>query len=498
MRLLFVALTCLFSINVFGQGWVKTFTTYEESLNYSFSVKKTGSDGFVLTGATDANSGEWNIFIIKIDNYGSEQWRKIIDGGSGLDDIAFDSYFENDLIYVTGQLENDFSFVKVFNMEGDLVDENAYKLYSSGSSIIEEFTNYNNNSSQLLLFNNDGDYGPEGVSSILIVDKVSLDSLSIFNLPDSPTNGNQGNDYAGIIDVKLNYLTIPKGDSYFYVNNLYYLNRNLGSFNSAEDTDFSITVSEIYSYSSFYNYQKIFSYGGFNDDFAYDFEIIDNSAVPSAIIVGSTESYGNSSTNQPVPYIVKTNPFDLWPTENEHNSIDWEIILEYKGEAKLITKLNNNNYLILIWPQDEIDAPYQLIEINESGEILCESSIDLNEFLDTSALYPNTFSRFNSIIPIENNEVLLLGNFALDGVGSPSSNYSQLLSPNSFGHWNEIFLIKTECGGSISSVNAPEVISNKKLIKIVDALGKEVDHVNNQILFYIYDDGSVEKKFIAE
>ena len=84
---------------------------------YAFSVTKTGSDGFVLTGATDANSGEWNIFLIKIDNYGNEQWRKIIDGGSGLDDIAFDSYFDNDLIYVTGQLENDFSFLKVFNMK---------------------------------------------------------------------------------------------------------------------------------------------------------------------------------------------------------------------------------------------------------------------------------------------------------------------------------------------------------------------------------------------
>ena len=501
-RLFITALACLISVSLFGQGWIKTFTTYEESLNYSFSIKKTGSDGFVMTGATDANSGEWNIFIIKIDNYGNEQWRKIIDGGSGLDDIGFDSYFDNDLIYVTGQLENDFSFLKVFNMNGDLIDENAYDpgpgYYNRGSSIIKEFTDYDN-SSKLLLFNNYGEYGPEGVSSILFVDKVSLDSLSIFSLPDSPINGNQGNQMAGIIDVKLTYEPIPKGkDFYYYVNHLYYLNRNLGSFNNKEDTDFYITGSQFNSYSGFYNYPKIFSYGGFNDDFAYDFEIIDNSTYqPSAIIVGATESYGNSSYNQPVPYIVKTNPLDLW-SENEHNSIDWEIILDYKGEAKLITKLNNNNYLILIWSQEELDAPLQLIEINVNGEIICESSIDLNEFLETSQFYPNTFSRFNAIIPIENNEVLLLGNFALDGASSPSSNYSQLINPNSFGHWNEIFLIKTECGGSISSINKPEEISKKKLNKVVDALGREVNHTTNQILFYIYDDGSVEKKFIVE
>tara|TARA_Y100000589_G_scaffold297182_1_gene304796 strand:- start:215 stop:1108 length:894 start_codon:yes stop_codon:yes gene_type:complete len=35
----------------------------------------------------------------------------------------------------------------------------------------------------------------------------------------------------------------------------------------------------------------------------------------------------------------------------------------------------------------------------------------------------------------------------------------------------------------------------KKLEKVVDALGREVNHTTNQILFYIYDDGTVEKKF---
>jgi len=40
--------------------------------------------------------------------------------------------------------------------------------------------------------------------------------------------------------------------------------------------------------------------------------------------------------------------------------------------------------------------------------------------------------------------------------------------------------------------------SNRNLEKVVDALGREVNHTTNQILFYIYDDGSAEKKFIVE
>ncbi len=52
-------------------------------------------------------------------------------------------------------------------------------------------------------------------------------------------------------------------------------------------------------------------------------------------------------------------------------------------------------------------------------------------------------------------------------------------------------------------LNAPTgigslVVDQKKLIKILDALGREVDRATNQILFCIYDDGSVEKRFIVE
>jgi len=39
---------------------------------------------------------------------------------------------------------------------------------------------------------------------------------------------------------------------------------------------------------------------------------------------------------------------------------------------------------------------------------------------------------------------------------------------------------------------------NKKLIKIVDLLGRESKDLKSQPLFYIYDDGTVEKKIIIE
>lgn len=42
------------------------------------------------------------------------------------------------------------------------------------------------------------------------------------------------------------------------------------------------------------------------------------------------------------------------------------------------------------------------------------------------------------------------------------------------------------------------VLENRRLIKIIDILGKESKEIKNQSLFYIYNDGKVEKKIILE
>jgi hypothetical protein len=73
----------------------------------------------------------------------------------------------------------------------------------------------------------------------------------------------------------------------------------------------------------------------------------------------------------------------------------------------------------------------------------------------------------------------------------------------------QVFLTElaiSSCEGSIneirifqntSSINN-ELSGLKKLIRTVDHLGREVNHTTNQLLFQIYDDGSVEKKFVVE
>ena len=50
-----------------------------------------------------------------------------------------------------------------------------------------------------------------------------------------------------------------------------------------------------------------------------------------------------------------------------------------------------------------------------------------------------------------------------------------------------------------NSVNSIQGLQKEKtIVKTINLLGREVNHTPNQILFYIYDDCSVEKKFIVE
>jgi len=67
--------------------------------------------------------------------------------------------------------------------------------------------------------------------------------------------------------------------------------------------------------------------------------------------------------------------------------------------------------------------------------------------------------------------------------------------------WQNIFshsiaLIKLDSQGTISSII--ELNKNKKLVDVKNILGQETKPKTNQPLFYIYDDGTVEKKIVIE
>ena len=55
--------------------------------------------------------------------------------------------------------------------------------------------------------------------------------------------------------------------------------------------------------------------------------------------------------------------------------------------------------------------------------------------------------------------------------------------------------LRTSQPGTTGIDNLDQAISNRKLLKIVDLMGRETEFKKNEVLFYMYDDGSTEKKF---
>ncbi len=52
---------------------------------------------------------------------------------------------------------------------------------------------------------------------------------------------------------------------------------------------------------------------------------------------------------------------------------------------------------------------------------------------------------------------------------------------------------------TVSTIGILDITNNKRnLVKITDLLGKETPYRRNTPLFYIYDDGTVEKRMVIE
>ncbi|MBO61365.1 MAG: hypothetical protein CMO63_05275 [Verrucomicrobiales bacterium] len=60
--------------------------------------------------------------------------------------------------------------------------------------------------------------------------------------------------------------------------------------------------------------------------------------------------------------------------------------------------------------------------------------------------------------------------------------------------WNGSFWAKM---GSMTSIGEMDSF-NKKLIKVVDVLGRETSIIINQTLFFIYEDGTIKKRYIVK
>ena len=78
MKKLLLILLCLPFIG-FGQGWEQTYG--ETDYDFGYSVQQTNDGGYIITGISESyGSGDNDVYLIKTDGNGLEQWTKTFGG----------------------------------------------------------------------------------------------------------------------------------------------------------------------------------------------------------------------------------------------------------------------------------------------------------------------------------------------------------------------------------------------------------------------------------
>ena len=80
------------------------------------------------------------------------------------------------------------------------------------------------------------------------------------------------------------------------------------------------------------------------------------------------------------------------------------------------------------------------------------------------------------------------GGYIITGSTRDSINYNNY----------ELYLVKTDSQGNVTSTFNIPINPNRKLQKTVDILGKETKPKTNTLFIEIYDDGTVEKRIVIE
>ena len=198
-----------------------------------------------------------------------------------------------------------------------------------------------------------------------------------------------------------------------------------------------------------------FNNGQYHDNNAYwlEFDVFES------VVFESVEVYSEQSALHSI-LILDTDGSLLSEVFQELDEGWNEFILDVElpaGEGYGLSAGNNEPYLWRDAPGADIDYPY---EIGSLASIVSTTVTSNNQYNYYYFFYN---WRMHSADPCISERVEF--NVVID----PSSNLE---------------------------VGDPEI--NKSLVKIVDQLGREVNEVIGQIVFYIYDDGTAEKVFVVE
>ena len=206
-----------------------------------------------------------------------------------------------------------------------------------------------------------------------------------------------------------------------------------------------------------------------------------------------TKKYRDGVNDYDFESCVQTSNGDFVICGNAVDTTNWNVrmsLLKTDGNGNIIW--NKYHY------DSQLDFDHSIIQTNDGGYMIV-GLLDVNLTVETALLrllktdingdtlwtqkYGNPFGVGLDVKQTIDGGYIVTGAYYQDSLNSPS----------------QMVLIKTNSLGTLSSIKNINLTSNNKtLLKVTDILGRETKGKKNKPLFYIYNDGTVEKKIVIE
>ena len=172
---------------------------------------------------------------------------------------------------------------------------------------------------------------------------------------------------------------------------------------------------------------------------------------------------------------------------------DWDgsqYVETYKADkiwqSGINTSIIRSHYYNNSWEITKISTfTFLLGDISENKNIFYSGGVpqdtSTNYYYYNNELMTNTASFFGTVLANEDSHS--------QSLHQTESIEFELLS--GFGNYEYYY-------SAFTSTEINEYNKSKQLLKVTDLLGRETKGTNNEVLFYIYDDGTVEKRIIIE
>ena len=374
----------------FGQGWIQTYWSTNNNISGRI-VKQTDDGGYIVTGGVK-ESNDYDVYLIKTDADGNEQWSQTYGGTEGDEGVCVQQTSDGGYIISASTKSFGNGLGDVYLIKTDADGNEQWSQTYGGTE-------------------NDGGWGVQQTSDGGYIISASTNSF-----------GNGGYDY-WLIKTDLN------GDSIWTQ-----------------------------------------TYGGTSSEYA---GVIQQTSDGGYVVVGGGDMDDEGA------WLIKTdiNGDSVWTQTCTAGS--WVRCVQQTSDAGYVLGGTTSSY-----PED---PEYYLIKINENGEEQWYQTYGEDCYEDPVNLDTDYCLDWGFWV-----EQTSDGGYIMSGIKEDITEMSQ------FGEDRiRVQLIKTDSEGNVTSTNIIETPAIKKnLITKVDILGRETNNEGFQL--HIYDDGSVEKKYLIE